>query len=75
MTADTLIGHDVYLRFHDPSGKSADVIEAFRSWNPPGFIAKQQEAYAAAKGNDFRVVTVATRDEYRAHKWKGRVTA
>lgn len=55
---------DLYPRYRDPSGKHPDVIEEKRAWDAPRLLAAEQDAYSDLPPGDFRVVTVATREDY-----------
>lgn len=59
-----MIGRDLFLRYHDPSGKRPDVIRQLRAWDPALLTETEQAENEKLKAPDFRVVTVATRAEY-----------
>ena len=57
---------DIYIKLTDPTEKHKPVVTAHRVWDGARFIDSQHKQYEReAKPEDRRVVTEATRIEYR----------
>lgn len=65
---------DLYVRLSDPSGKRKEVINNHVVWDADRFIAAQIEQHTGAKvkEQDRRIVSIATKEEYRVYKKGGR---